>query len=329
MNYKKIYDNLIKKAQIRNLCEKYVEHHHIIPVSCGGSNEETNIVTLYPREHYIAHKLLHYIYPTNNSLKYAYCMMTFTTLDSYKKYKKVTTNRYYHISGKDYEYCRNLLKSIKPSTYGKIYINNGIINIAIYENEISNYPGWNIGKKPYSLEALESIRKKAKERIGKLDISIRKKKSLSVSGNKNPCYGRKTINNGIKNKKVYEYELNEYLSNGWKLGQICLSKTSYKNKKIGSKKGRKNVIKDRIYVHTDNYPYIIRYSRKEDVKYYIETLNWKLGRGNNIDEAKKNIESRKKYFYHLENPYNLVRIPVELIPLYVSRGYIQGKIKNK
>lgn len=80
-----------------------------------------------------------------------------------------------------------------------------------------------------------------------------------------------------------------------------------------------------MYVHNEEYPYIIRYSKKEDVEYYTNVLNWKLGRGNHILESKNNIESRKKYFYYKDNPYNSVRIPIEIIPLYELRGYKPGK----
>ena len=62
MNYKKIYDQLVAKAKPRGLDRKsvdyYTEIHHIIPRSLGGSDEESNLVMLSAREHYIAHLLL-------------------------------------------------------------------------------------------------------------------------------------------------------------------------------------------------------------------------------------------------------------------------------
>lgn len=36
----------------------YFEHHHIVPRSLGGSNDDENIVRLTAREHYICHRLL-------------------------------------------------------------------------------------------------------------------------------------------------------------------------------------------------------------------------------------------------------------------------------
>lgn len=62
MNYKKIYDQLVAKAKVRGLDRKsvdyYTEIHHIVPRSLGGSDEESNLVMLSAREHYIAHLLL-------------------------------------------------------------------------------------------------------------------------------------------------------------------------------------------------------------------------------------------------------------------------------
>ena len=59
------YNNLITKAVKRNLTKKsgkelfgYVEKHHIIPKSLGGSNLKSNIVYLLAREHFICHWLL-------------------------------------------------------------------------------------------------------------------------------------------------------------------------------------------------------------------------------------------------------------------------------
>ena len=75
MNYIKIYENLVCKAQNRVL-EKPFESHHIIPKCMGGSNDKENLINLTPEEHCVAHQLLVKINPTNKGLIYAAMMMT-------------------------------------------------------------------------------------------------------------------------------------------------------------------------------------------------------------------------------------------------------------
>ena len=55
--YTKWYLMLMEKCRNRKT-EGYIENHHIIPKSMGGSNKKENIISLYPKEHYIAHLLL-------------------------------------------------------------------------------------------------------------------------------------------------------------------------------------------------------------------------------------------------------------------------------
>lgn len=61
MNYQKIYDQLIQKRResiLQRIGDFTVECHHILPRSCGGTNDKINLVDLTLREHYIAHLLL-------------------------------------------------------------------------------------------------------------------------------------------------------------------------------------------------------------------------------------------------------------------------------
>jgi hypothetical protein len=67
MNYLKVYCNLIRKAQQRQVVEGYTEKHHIFPVSIFGKNDR--IVVLTGREHYVAHALLERIYLKRYGLK--------------------------------------------------------------------------------------------------------------------------------------------------------------------------------------------------------------------------------------------------------------------
>ena len=63
MNYRKIYDSIIKRAKKRKLPKnKYVEVHHVIPKSFFKSvkiaNQKNNLVKLLPEEHWLCHLLL-------------------------------------------------------------------------------------------------------------------------------------------------------------------------------------------------------------------------------------------------------------------------------
>lgn len=83
MDYQKQYNLLISKARSEDRTkgnDVYYESHHIIPVCLGGEGSRTdlshpNIILLTAREHIIAHRLLHSIYPDNTKLAYAYWSM--------------------------------------------------------------------------------------------------------------------------------------------------------------------------------------------------------------------------------------------------------------
>ena len=61
MDYNKIYNNIIERAkqrQIENPLNGYKELHHVVPKSIGGSNEQSNLVELTLKEHFLCHELL-------------------------------------------------------------------------------------------------------------------------------------------------------------------------------------------------------------------------------------------------------------------------------
>lgn len=96
MNYKKQYNALINKAIDRNLIKLkktdpnyiYLETHHIIPKCMNGTNEDSNLVNLTAKEHFIAHHLLSRIY--GGKLWYAFHV--FCYMKRNKKYKVTTSN---------------------------------------------------------------------------------------------------------------------------------------------------------------------------------------------------------------------------------------------
>lgn len=56
--YTKWYFSIINYAKLRTTTNNYIERHHIIPKSLGGSNLSDNIVKLLAREHFVCHILL-------------------------------------------------------------------------------------------------------------------------------------------------------------------------------------------------------------------------------------------------------------------------------
>jgi hypothetical protein len=106
MNYQKIYNQLIEQAQSENRqkgCGVYFEQHHIVPKCIGGSDIKTNLVLLTAREHYIAHKLLHYLYPLDNNLFFAYYMMI--------NIKNQYQERDYIISSREYAQLKEMFST--------------------------------------------------------------------------------------------------------------------------------------------------------------------------------------------------------------------------
>lgn len=74
MDYTKIYNSIIERAQNRKL-EGYSEKHHIMPKCIGGQDVKENIVELTAREHFLCHRLLCEIHPNQEKLWYALWLM--------------------------------------------------------------------------------------------------------------------------------------------------------------------------------------------------------------------------------------------------------------
>ena len=55
--YKSWHDAIINKALNRKI-KGYLEKHHILPRSLGGSDNKDNLVELTAKEHFIVHMLL-------------------------------------------------------------------------------------------------------------------------------------------------------------------------------------------------------------------------------------------------------------------------------
>lgn len=88
VDYQGIYSRLVEKRRNSPLPEdEYCEIHHIVPRSEGGSDEQSNLVELTAREHYVAHLLLARIY---NDVK-MWCAVWMMSND---KRRPITSHQY-------------------------------------------------------------------------------------------------------------------------------------------------------------------------------------------------------------------------------------------
>ena len=118
MNYQKVYDKLVKRAQLRqkaNPIEGYKERHHIIPRALGGPDTKDNLVELTVREHFIAHKLLARIY--GGGMWYALHMMMYGR-DNHQ-YNYIVTSRDYEVLRKNLAHSVETKAKISATKKGK------------------------------------------------------------------------------------------------------------------------------------------------------------------------------------------------------------------
>ena len=75
MTYKEFISNILETRGRFACGEEYHERHHIMPKCIGGSNDESNLIDLFGREHFEAHRLLAEENPNNKNIQYAWWSM--------------------------------------------------------------------------------------------------------------------------------------------------------------------------------------------------------------------------------------------------------------
>lgn len=124
MDYAKIYNQLIENAKNRDVSEGYVERHHIVPRSLGGSNKKENLINLTGREHFVAHLLLHKMHLDHIGMAIAILRMRFDgrRVQNSKKYEWIRKSTSKILS----EYQRKHAKEIqnRPEVKEKHRVNS-------------------------------------------------------------------------------------------------------------------------------------------------------------------------------------------------------------
>lgn len=94
--YQRWYNNLIETRQQRIIPDSvYCERHHIVPRSLEGSDSADNLISLLPKEHFIAHLLLARIYSGSKGMKMVHALRRMLT--GHKDQRYVPNSRTYEI----------------------------------------------------------------------------------------------------------------------------------------------------------------------------------------------------------------------------------------
>lgn len=109
-----IQDIIDKRGQFGIPKGQYKERHHIVPKCLGGTNEKDNLIDLYAKEHYEAHRLLALEHKNINQLTYAWWLMSNMT----NKYEER-----YELTSEEYEEARLAYSELAKQRKGELHPN--------------------------------------------------------------------------------------------------------------------------------------------------------------------------------------------------------------
>lgn len=143
MNYQEFINNILRTRGRFIESDEYHERHHIIPRCKNGSDDNDNLIDLYAREHFIAHKLLAEENIDDNQLVRAYTLMAFVKDKKQKRYelspgeyeeaRKIYAKKF---SGTKNPSSRQVIRLCDERVYDTIkgcYVDNGISSATMYE----------------------------------------------------------------------------------------------------------------------------------------------------------------------------------------------------
>lgn len=183
-----------------NKKDQYCEIHHIVPRSFGGSDDNSNLVNLTAREHFIAHKLLFNV-----------CRLKYGLQSG--QFRKMALALYFMTHHDRYKDCK--MNSRMYTLVKEASVMTG-----------SKNPMWGVNVRTLmTQEAIEEMdRKRSQSLLGHFTSDETKQKiSKKNFGSKNGMYGRKVLSGkkcmlNLKSQK-YEYVdanlVDEFLKNGY------------------------------------------------------------------------------------------------------------------
>lgn len=217
------YTSIIEKARLRQSAG-YVEKHHIIPQSLGGTNSKDNIVNLSAREHFICHWLLTKCVSLQvEKMKYALWLMMNMKNDHQSERYKINSHTY------------ALLKERLVSTFSKQQ--TGRIMSEETKRKISETRKRKIAEGSLKVnENKEKYKLIAEKKKGKLLSEDTKQKISNGNTGKIRSEEQKQFLSNLYKGSVRRIEVKEKISNSMKEQYASGSRTSWNKGKTWTKK---------------------------------------------------------------------------------------------
>ena len=289
MNYKRIYNQLIRKRKVEKLEKlqktdpkyQYCESHHIIPKCLGGSNSKSNIINLTFREHYICHLLLVFHYRSINDK------------NAFNKMKRALKS----FENLDYGTCRNeiffanslfknLTRSYKMSRLTKMKISKAKKGKSWTQAQRDEWEK----RKEYNKK--HEIKQKAWNKGIPLSDLTKKRMKRTIKKNGNTNLGKKMESNAVK-KECFTRLSHKYPDIDWRTfdfdAYIRIPKNAYVSPTPKFYDGK------RLYLrHKMIFDFILS---QVSYKKYLEMKNsYNKGHPNGYAGKKHKKKTRKKIF---------------------------------
>lgn len=153
--YEEFINNILESRGRFACGDEYHERHHIMPKCIGGINDEDNLIDLYAKEHFIAHKLLTQENPNNNKLAYAYLCMAFVKNENHERYE---------ITPEEYEEARKACSQAAKQRF----------------SNPSNHPNYGKHLSQDTKRKISEAHKNPSEETRKKNSNAHKKENLSI-----------------------------------------------------------------------------------------------------------------------------------------------------
>jgi len=214
MKYEEFIQSILNTRGRFACGEEYHEKHHILPHSMGGTDGTNNLIDLYAREHFIAHKLLAEENKDNDKLIYAWWAMA--------HWENPETQERYRLTSEEYEYIKkefSNMMSVRMSGENSYFYGKDVRG---EKNPHYGIPHTEETKKLLSKMAMgREVSQETRDKISK-SLKLLKRTPWNKNKRISPEHKQK-ISNTLKNsesfqkkkKKIFQFDLDGNFIKEW------------------------------------------------------------------------------------------------------------------